>query len=132
MRVKARKPLGSNMQDQHCSARISCIQVGRFRAANRHFKQVVSIAEYDGFKAPLVGGLPRAVGYAEARSASFESFTYMVIEIAGMSLIHRINALINISMKTRMRPVDNFSYIAMLDRIPMDVIHMIVKIGLVT
>ena len=31
-----------------------------------------------------------------------------------------------------MRPVGNFPYIAMLDRIPMDVIDMIVKISLVT
>jgi hypothetical protein len=35
--------------------------VGRFRAANRHFKQAGNIAEHDGFKAPFVGGLPRQI-----------------------------------------------------------------------
>jgi hypothetical protein len=33
-------------------------QVGRFRAANRHFKQAGSIAEHYGFKAPFAGVLP--------------------------------------------------------------------------
>jgi hypothetical protein len=35
--------------------------VGRFCAANRHFKQASNIAEHDGFKTPFVGGLPRQI-----------------------------------------------------------------------
>ena len=35
---------------------------GRFRAANRRFKQVSNIAEHDDFKAPFVGVLPTAFG----------------------------------------------------------------------
>jgi hypothetical protein len=36
-------------------------EVGRFRAANRHFKQASNIVGYDSFKAPFVGGLPRQI-----------------------------------------------------------------------
>jgi hypothetical protein len=35
--------------------------LGRFRTANRHFKQAGNIVEYYGFKAPFVGGLPRQI-----------------------------------------------------------------------
>jgi hypothetical protein len=41
--------------------RIIDSSVGRFRAANRHFKQAINIAEHHGLKAPVAGGLPRQI-----------------------------------------------------------------------
>jgi hypothetical protein len=35
--------------------------VGRFRAANRHFKKAINIVAHYGFKAPFVGGLLRQI-----------------------------------------------------------------------
>jgi serine/threonine protein phosphatase PrpC len=49
-------------------------QVGRFRAANRHFKQAGYIAGHYGFKAPFVGGLPRQIHHTKYETSAIRPY----------------------------------------------------------
>jgi hypothetical protein len=50
--------------------------VGRFRAANRHFKQDINIVAHYGFKAPFVGGLPRQIHLTSSAIRPYNSSAY--------------------------------------------------------
>jgi hypothetical protein len=72
-------------------------KVGRFRAANRHFKQAGNIAEHYAFKAPLVGGLPRQIHHTKHPSYSHiyvSSANTLLFNVNFLNKLHNVEKLV--------------------------------------
>ena len=71
-----------------------------------------------------------AIGCVEARSASFEIFSWLDSEDSGMSPIDWVNAQPHKTMKTRMRLIGYWPHPSVRDRVPMDVGNRRIKVFL--